>query len=250
MSLKTLAKEALTFGYSLGGMRKSTSGCRILMYHSIESPVGLDPAGNYTVPLSDFRAQMIWLRNESGLKIVSSNDDLVDGAVAVTFDDGYISYLKYALPVLKELNIPSTIFVTTGFVGKTNNQFLNPLQINSLSKEGLICVGSHSVSHPFLGKCTDKQIESELVASKKFLEDICGNAIESLAYPNGSFSALVVEKARAAGYRLAFSSRNSAAHLHEDRYLLPRTCIFSTDGLKGFKARIYGHHDWHGLLLG
>ena len=250
MSVRKFTKEALTFGWSLGGMRKSSLGSRILMYHSVETPVDQDPTGNYTVPLLDFRAQMYWLRNESGLKIVASNDELVDGSVVVTFDDGYVSYLNYALPVLEELDIPSTIFVTTGFVCESDNQFLNKSQIRFLSTNGLTCMGSHSVSHPFLGQCSRKEIERELSGSKIFLEDLCGNAIESLAYPNGSFSALVTEVTRATGYRLAFSSRIAAAYADEDRYSLPRTCIFRTDGLEGFKARIYGHHDWHGLLFG
>ena len=250
MSVRKFAKEALTFGWSLGGMRKSSLGSRILMYHSIELPVDHDPTGIYTVSFADFKAQMTWLKNESGLKIVASNAELVDGSVVLTFDDGYVSYFNYALPVLEELDIPSTIFVTTGFIGKSDNkQFLNESQISFLSRNSNTCIGSHSVSHPFLGKCTRKEIERELADSKRFLEDICGNAIESLAYPNGSFSALVTEITRVAGYRLAFSSRIAAVYAHDDRYSLARTCIYKTDGLDGFKARIYGHHDWHGLLF-
>lgn len=41
-----------------------------------------------------------------------------DNAVVVTFDDGYHDFVDYGLPILKELRIPATLFVTTGFVNR------------------------------------------------------------------------------------------------------------------------------------
>ena len=35
-------------------------------------------------------------------------------AVAITIDDGYLDNLQYAVPILEELEIPATIFVSTG----------------------------------------------------------------------------------------------------------------------------------------
>jgi peptidoglycan/xylan/chitin deacetylase (PgdA/CDA1 family) len=41
---------------------------------------------------------------------------LPDGAVCVTFDDGYADNEIYAMPVLKKYRIPATVFVSTGFL--------------------------------------------------------------------------------------------------------------------------------------
>ena len=41
-------------------------------------------------------------------------------AVCITFDDGYRSIHDLALPILKELNLPATVFVTTGYVDDNN----------------------------------------------------------------------------------------------------------------------------------
>lgn len=41
-------------------------------------------------------------------------------AVAITFDDGYRSVHDLALPVLQELGLPATVFVTSGYIGKGN----------------------------------------------------------------------------------------------------------------------------------
>lgn len=41
-------------------------------------------------------------------------------AVCITFDDGYRSTHDLALPILRQFNLPATVFVATGFVGEGN----------------------------------------------------------------------------------------------------------------------------------
>ncbi|QOY94676.1 polysaccharide deacetylase family protein [Massilia sp. UMI-21] len=41
-------------------------------------------------------------------------------AVCITFDDGYRSVHDLALPVLRELGLPATVFVTSGYIGQGN----------------------------------------------------------------------------------------------------------------------------------
>ncbi|UCG51626.1 MAG: polysaccharide deacetylase family protein [Candidatus Latescibacterota bacterium] len=49
---------------------------------------------------------------------LEGRDELPDRAVSVTFDDGYLNVLDNAVPVLKRLGIPATVFVVTDFVRK------------------------------------------------------------------------------------------------------------------------------------
>ncbi len=56
----------------------------------------------------------------------------------VTFDDGYMNNYKVAFPLLKEFNIPATIFLTVDFMGSNNMLWFDELFLlvkQALSKE-------------------------------------------------------------------------------------------------------------------
>lgn len=90
---------------------------KVLMYHRV-TPEGC--CGSISV--DNFRKQMELLKKKFNpisveeLKKLATNDLILKNPVVVTFDDGYADLFKYAYPILRELNIPAALFVTTGFV--------------------------------------------------------------------------------------------------------------------------------------
>jgi peptidoglycan/xylan/chitin deacetylase (PgdA/CDA1 family) len=48
--------------------------------------------------------------------------------VVVTFDDGYIDNYTFAYPILEELQIPATIFVTSGYIEKEREYWWDELE--------------------------------------------------------------------------------------------------------------------------
>ncbi len=52
--------------------------------------------------------------------VLRSGERLPQRAVAITFDDGYASNYRLGYPVLRELGLPATIFLATGFLDGTH----------------------------------------------------------------------------------------------------------------------------------
>ena len=94
----------------------------ILLYQRVVS-MGQDPWALAVSP-EHFEEQMQYLARH---RLPMFVDDIVSHlksgtlpnlAVAVTLDDAYRDNLVYARPILKRLNIPATVFVPTGLVGR------------------------------------------------------------------------------------------------------------------------------------
>lgn len=76
-----------------------------------------------------FRQQMMYLKKN--YQIVRFEEDwttLDSDAVVVTFDDGYLDNLEYAVPVLEELEVPATIFVSTGTLNQDRELWWDELE--------------------------------------------------------------------------------------------------------------------------
>src|SRR4051794_25826189 len=92
----------------------------IVNYHRIlEAP---DPLLESEPDPDTFRWQMELLAKYFNVMplhealVALNNDRMPPRAVCITFDDGYRSVHDLALPILKEFNLPATVFVTTGYM--------------------------------------------------------------------------------------------------------------------------------------
>jgi peptidoglycan/xylan/chitin deacetylase (PgdA/CDA1 family) len=96
----------------------------ILMYHSIaDEPI--DPSGLAVSP-AHFKEQLDILRQSRRLLPLTDfvrglhDRKLPENAVALTFDDGYADNLHASKPILAAADVPATVFLATGFIGRAD----------------------------------------------------------------------------------------------------------------------------------
>jgi peptidoglycan/xylan/chitin deacetylase (PgdA/CDA1 family) len=114
--VKRLALSALAIGGGFALARQLTAQpARILMYHNF---CGDLPGSPDRTSAHMFRQQMMHLRRhyqpvrlrELGARLANGGAPAAR-SVAITVDDGHANFLRFALPILRELDIPATLFV-------------------------------------------------------------------------------------------------------------------------------------------
>lgn len=176
--------------------------------------------------------------------------------ILLTFDDGFGNFFDNAFPLIVRYNMPSLLFITTGFIdGKVGfGKFfrggdIKPLterQIKEVSDSGVI-IGSHSITHRNLKNLDDESLIVELKDSKKSLEDITGRPVQYFAYPFGSkssFDRRVEDLVRECGYEKAYTNIMGFNHTRTNPYALRRIRLYSDDNLFRFKMKIRGAYNW------
>ncbi|MGE5258897.1 MAG: polysaccharide deacetylase family protein [Hyphomicrobiales bacterium] len=103
-------------------------------------------------------------------------------------------------------------------------------EIIELSRDGLIDVGSHSMTHRSLAGLPEYDQQLEIKESRDRLEAILGRPVSGFSYPHGVFSGEVCGRVQQAGYRYACGSYNDIVHRRSDPFHLPRLWIPDWDG--------------------
>jgi len=135
---------------------------------------------------------------------------------AITFDDGFESVISNAVPALQKRNIPAAIFVTAGYIGqsavwwpkheKEREEKIASADMWKALPSDLICIGSHTLTHPYLSLLNEPEARCELIESRLLLEQLLHRKIISFSFPYGDFNGDLVTWCREAGYRRIFTS--------------------------------------------
>ncbi len=102
---------------------------------------------------------------------------------------------------------------------------LTSAQVGEMNRAGMT-IGAHTVSHPILANLTLDDARTEIVESKRRLEELTGNEVTLFAYPNGrpgkDYTGRDAELVKAAGFAAAVSTSPGAAGAGADLFQLPR----------------------------
>jgi peptidoglycan/xylan/chitin deacetylase (PgdA/CDA1 family) len=177
----------------------------ILVYHHVVPDHS--PGALYVTP-DGFEQQLKYLR-DNGYRSISFADladalefgaKLPERPVILSFDDGWENQFRHGFPLLQKYGFSGTFYIVSGYLDHQN--FMTTEQLNTMMAAGMV-VGSHSRTHPALAGFGGARLKDEVAGSKAWLEDHFGIAIDTFAYPYGSYTAAVAAATKAAGYRTA-----------------------------------------------
>ena len=219
----------------------------VIMYHNID---GDSATSRLSVSPESFKAQMDFLKRRrynvvklEDLSEMVRKNQLPSKTIAITFDDGYENNYLNAYPVLKELGLPATIFIIPAMVG--SDGYLTWDQVVEMSESGIVSIGSHSLSHPWLPNMAVQKLDSEIMDSKRSIESHIGKGALAFSYPLGGFNKDVREKVIKAGYKIAVATNPGKRYPRHDLFAMKRLRISSTsDNLFVFWFEITGFYTW------
>lgn len=172
------------------------TGNAVLMHHSVGAGTG--NVRGRTLPTAEFRDQVRRLDTEYefvDLPTVLEESD--ERRIAVTFDDGFRTVATEAAPVLREFSVPATCFLIADRIGGETERgvpYMTETEVEDLVGSGLVTIGNHTRSHPWLSEIEDEErLREEVLGAKEALESRFGREIDRFCYPYGDAPAAAVE---------------------------------------------------------
>jgi peptidoglycan/xylan/chitin deacetylase (PgdA/CDA1 family) len=116
------------------------------------------------------------------------------------------------IAALSQIELPNTLMMSSG-------------EVKSMRQAGMQ-IGAHTISHPILANLSDDQAQSEILGSKRFLENLLGERIGLFAYPNGKpgddYTPKSVELVRGGSFDAAVSTQWGTSRGGDDMFQIRR----------------------------
>lgn len=213
----------------------------VLMYHHLlpqNEVYGMYADNNIVVTVETFQAQVAQLK-ELGYQTITLSElngylkgekMIPEKSVVITFDDGYLSNYEYGLPILKEAGYTGVIFLLTGYVEETPQEF-NPRALQYLSWPQIAqmrntfefaCHTDHlhrlnQKGRSVLLGADATDILSDLNQSRQQL-----NNTVYYSYPYGHYNQTLEQLLQDQGIEMAFAVNPKSVKLGDDRLALSR----------------------------
>lgn len=241
---------------ALGGIRGEvhrvlTSGVRpggrILTYHSIDTEVDGDRHRIYNMNRSTFEQSIFTLidlsSSHQGLELRRFGSAKGSG-ITITFDDGYLSTLTIAAPLLAQLRIPFHVFVSPALIQSDDRRYLDRAGLKELSRFPNASVGAHGYDHLPISDIPSQMRLAKLTSARQWLEDVIQLPVRTMSYPFGDTPRGVRHDVEAAGYEVAACSVWGTNDETTDPLMLKRMDIWNGDSRRVISTKILGHWYW------
>lgn len=213
---------------------------RILMLHRVVEHRSDDPTQRELEVTPDFLEQTILDYRQKGYTFISI-DELsslltthyslsTKKNICLTFDDGYQDNHDIAYPLLKRLEVPFAVYVTTGFIDNrlpmwwyaSERLGITTESLKALDADPLCTIGAHTVSHPRLDTLSLDDQQKEIAQSRQELETLLGHPILHFSYPHGAYNADTLTIVKQLSFRTALCAWGGTVRRGANPLTLPR----------------------------
>ena len=218
-----------------------------LMYHKIKDQVeNTEDDQSMSVSTVNFEAQLKAVL-EAGYTPINFKQlkDYLEGTsglpkrpILITADDGYLCNYTKAYPILKKYNVQATFFVTSLYVGVTNeHEHFTWEQAKEMEASGLIDIQSHTHGHTLMNELDKTDVSYEIQKSFGDIEKYLGKRdVKVLAYPQFLHTSKVKEWTSECGvdlqvtnlvskYRPAATQKTDIKRIHVSNDLSPQELL-------------------------
>ena len=223
----------------------------VIMYHSILK----NKSQKYIVSTEQFENDLIYLKNNNFntvtvadlIDYIHNDKELPPNPIVITFDDGQLNNLAYAVPLLEKYSMKAIFSVVGYFIeeaSKTqdhnpNYSYLNWDDINKMISSNAVEIQCHSYNfHKNRGKRTganryigepldnyEKVFSDDISIFMELMEENTGYKPTAFAYPFGACSEHSENLLKKEGFLASFSCYEKLNYISKDNnslYLLGR----------------------------
>ncbi len=274
--LRTAAQHAagctaVPMNFLFGDRRRSSFG--ILMYHRITPNIPGIPVPTWNVTPERFRDQMRGLLARGynpwplrkAVEYHRKGLQIPPNTFVLTFDDGYECVYTNAWPVLKELQIPATVFIVSGLVDTDGpmpcedwpvaGSNLVPVsawrplskdQCREISADGLVDLGTHTHWHEdYRGR--PEAFHHDLTLSLQTMRKLFGNKEIAFAFPYGYAEPELTMLVKNSGVICALTAKTELIGPLIDPFDWGRLNVEQCDSGATLAAKLSG---WYGAIYG
>lgn len=217
------------------GAQVAPNGAVVLQYHFVAE----DTPRSTSVTPAELEAHLEHLAEHSFrvepldalLAQLQAGEDPPPRTVAITFDDGYRSVYTAAFPLLRERDLPFTIFVNPEAVDGGSRTFATWEQLREMQDAGAL-IANHGTSHAYLARrdpeapreseaTFEARMEAELLAAERRIEAETGRSPKLLAYAYGEYDDRIRAWLRQRGW-IGMGQHSGAVWSGSDFTALPR----------------------------
>lgn len=221
----------------------------ILMYHHVGylTPEADAITKDLTVSPTDFEIQVKFIKEKGFTSISLANVyaatqgqfTLPSKPIVFTFDDGYQDVFDNALPLLHQYGFNGATAIITQYAGHPGYASWADIKIAQLGGTEIV---SHTQNHfdpleptnKLTHNYTPEQMEANLVASIKDIQDNLGITTNILVYPYGHYSPEYIDLVRQAGFVMGLTVHHGNRVNPDDLFHIPRIRVHGNQNMQKF----------------